>query len=118
VPSWLEGSLLEILRRNLSIGPRAACQILWLCPTGHRPDRIGTFGNRFDDPDATYRVLNVSSQLGCFVETLARFRIDPRLVAELAAIEGGDDQVPPGEVPLEWIGKRMMGVATVDAIRE
>jgi hypothetical protein len=35
----------------------------------------GTFGNRFDDPDATYRVLYASSQrLGCFVETLARFQ--------------------------------------------
>jgi len=45
----------------------------------------GTFGNRFDDPDATYRVLYASSQkLGCFLETLAPFRLDPKVMAELA----------------------------------
>ena len=75
----------------------------------------GTFGNRFDDPDATYRVLYASSQrLGCFVETLARFRIDPALLAELAQIEGADDYCPLGEVPMAWIEKRIMGVATTD----
>jgi hypothetical protein len=75
----------------------------------------GTFGNRFDDPDATYRVLYASSQrLGCFVETLARFRIDPKLQAELAQIEGADDYCPLGEVPVEWLGKRIMGLATTD----
>lgn len=73
----------------------------------------GTFGNRFDDPDATYRVLYASSQkLGCFLETLARFRVDPKLFAELAEIKGTDDYLPLGEVPIEWIEKRMMGTAT------
>src|SRR6266508_4565383 len=95
VPSWLERSSREILRRNLSAGPD------------------GTFGNRFDDPDATYRVLSASSQrLGCFLETLARFRIDPKLAAELADIEGEDDHFPLGEVPVEWLQKRILGVAT------
>ena len=75
----------------------------------------GTFGNRFDDPDATYRVLYASSQrLGCFVETLARVRIDPTLLAELAHIEGEDDYCPFGEVPIEWVEKRIMGRATTD----
>jgi hypothetical protein len=60
-----------------------------------------------------YRVLYASSQrLGCFLETLARFRIDLKLLAELAEIEGEDDYCPLGEVPLEWMEKRMMGVAT------
>ncbi len=39
----------------------------------------GTFGNRYDDPDASYRVLYASSQrIGAFLETLARFRPGPR----------------------------------------
>ncbi len=60
-----------------------------------------------------YRVLYASSQrLGCFLETLGRFRVDPKLLAELAEIEGEDDYCPLGEVPLEWVEKRMMGVAT------
>jgi len=75
----------------------------------------GTFGNRFDDPDATYRVLYASSQrLGCFLETLARFRVDPKLLTELAEIAGEDDGWPLGEVPLEWTGKRVMGGATAN----
>jgi len=73
----------------------------------------GTFGNRFDDPDATYRVLYASSQrLGCFLETLARFHVDPKLLTELAEIAGEDDFWPPGEVPSEWADKRLMGTAT------
>ncbi len=73
----------------------------------------GTFGNRFDDPDATYRVLYASSQrLGCFLETLARFRIDPKLAAELAQIEGEDDLFSLGEIPVEWLQRRVLGVAT------
>jgi hypothetical protein len=42
----------------------------------------------------------------------SRFRVDPKLVGELAEIEGEDDYCPLGEVPLEWMEKRMMGVAT------
>jgi len=60
-----------------------------------------------------YRVLYASSQrLGCFLETLARFRVDVKLLAELTEIDGEDDYCPIGEVPLEWTEKRMMGVAT------
>ena len=60
-----------------------------------------------------YRVLYGSSQrLGCFLESLGRFRVDPKLLAELAEIEGEDDYFPLGEVPLEWVEKRSMGLAT------
>jgi RES domain len=45
------------------------------------------------------------------VETLARFRVDPTLAAELVAIEGDDDFYPLGEVPLEWFSSRTIGVA-------
>ena len=77
----------------------------------------GTFGGRFDDPEAQYRVLYASSQrLGCFLETLARFRPDLTLIAELAAIGGEDDFVPPGTVPPEWMEERRMGVARVEAV--
>ncbi len=74
----------------------------------------GTFGNRFDDPDSTYRVLYASSQrLGCFLETLARFRPDPKLAAELAAIAGDDDFRPLGSIPASWLTKRRIGTAVV-----
>jgi hypothetical protein len=87
----------------------------WAAPDWASAGPDGTFGNRFDDPDATYRVLYASSQrLGCFVETLARFRIDPTLLAELAQIEGADDYCPLGEVPIEWVEKRILGRATTD----
>ncbi len=87
----------------------------WAAPDWASAGPDGTFGNRFDDPDATYRVLYASSQrLGCFLETLARFRIDPKLLAELAEIEGEDDHFPLGEVPVEWVEKRIMGVATAN----
>lgn len=74
----------------------------------------GTFGNRFDDSRGMYRVLYASSQrLGCFLETLARFRTDPRLLAELSEIEGEDDFYPLGTVPLDWVSIRIMGTARV-----
>jgi hypothetical protein len=85
----------------------------WSVPDWASAGPDGTFGNRFDDPEGMYRVLYASSQrLGCFLETLARFRVDLKLLAELAQIKGEDDYCPLGEVPLEWIEKRMMGVAT------
>jgi hypothetical protein len=87
----------------------------WAMPDWASAGPDGTFGNRFDDPDATYRVLYASSQrLGCFLETLARFRVDPKLLTELAEIAGEDDYWPLGEVPLEWAGKRVMGAATAN----
>jgi len=59
-----------------------------------------------------YRVLYASSQkLGCYLETLARFRVDITLYAELAAIEGQDDFVPLGQVPIQWVEKRILGFA-------
>jgi hypothetical protein len=85
----------------------------WSAPDWASAGTDGTFGNRFDDPEGMYRVLYASSQrVGCFLETLARFRVDLKLLAELAEIEGEDDYYPLGEVPLEWIERRIMGVAT------
>jgi hypothetical protein len=74
----------------------------------------GTFGNRFDDPKGNYRVLYAATQrVSCIVETLARFRPDLSLIAELQAIAGEDDYVPLGTVPSDWCEPRMMGEATV-----
>lgn len=85
----------------------------WSVPDWATAGPDGTFGNRFDDPEGMYRVLYASSQrLGCFLETLGRFRVDAKLLRELAEIEGENDFCPLGEVPLEWTDKRMMGVAT------
>ena len=85
----------------------------WSVPDWALAGSDGTFGNRFDDPEGIYRVLYACSQrLGCFLETLARFRVDLKLLTELAEIDGEDDYFPLGEVPLEWVERRMMGVAT------
>ena len=69
----------------------------------------GTFGNRYDDAESRYRVLYASSQrLGCYLETLARFRPDPTLATELNQIEGENDFYPLGQVPAEWFGARLL----------
>lgn len=83
-----------------------------------RPD--GTFGNRWDDPQGLYRVMYACSQrLGTFVETLARFRPDPVVVAGLEDIsdedppEGSPEQIvmSPGQVPRSWLQNRRVGRA-------
>jgi hypothetical protein len=86
----------------------------WSPPDWSRAQPDGTFGNRFDDPQGNYRVLYAATQrVSCFVETLARFRPDLSLIAELQAIAGEDDFVPLGTVPSNWCEPRMMGEATV-----
>ena len=79
-----------------------------------REDR--TFGNRFDDPMGVYRVLYASSQrLGCFIETLARFRVDVSFVADLALMENGEDDFTAfGTVRRAWIKERCIGSANVE----
>ena len=75
----------------------------------------GTFSNRFDDPEGYYRVLYAASQrLACFMETLARYRPDLELIAELDEIEGPNDFLPLGTVPRDWLEKRLMGSAAVE----
>ena len=87
----------------------------WEAPDWSRANPDGTFGNRFDDPEGYYRVLYASSQkLSCFLETLARYRPDLSLLAELRGIEGEDDFVPLGTVPSEWRDERLLGTAAVE----
>ena len=89
----------------------------WQPPEWFLAHSDGTFGNRFDDPEGYYRVLYASSQrLACFVETLARFRPDLSLLAELDAIEGEDDFVALGTLPRDWLAVRTMGSAEIDGV--
>jgi hypothetical protein len=89
----------------------------WASPDWAYAGDDGTFGNRFDDPRGTYRVLYASSsRLGCFIETLVRFRIDVALQAALAEISGPDDHVPLGVVPREWRYGRAMGTANAAGV--
>ena len=83
----------------------------WAWPDWSTQGPDGTFGNRYDDLEASYRVLYAASQrVGAFVETLARFRPDLEVLAELEQIEGDDE--PPAGVPRTWLGTRMVGEAT------
>jgi hypothetical protein len=87
----------------------------WQPPDWAHAHSDGTFGNRFDDPQAYYRVIYASSQrLGCFLETLARFRPDLTLLAEFAQIEGDDDFTPLATVPATWLPTRLIGSAQAD----
>jgi hypothetical protein len=54
----------------------------WAWPDWAYAGEDGTFGNRYDDPLSEYRALYASSQrLGTLIETLARFRPDPAIIA-------------------------------------
>ena len=87
----------------------------WSWPDWAYAGPEGTFGNRWDDPAGIYRVLYACSQrVGAFVETLARFRPDLEVLAELAAIDGSNDDPAPGVVPRAWLNNRASGQAAVE----
>jgi hypothetical protein len=86
----------------------------WAWPDWSYAGLDGTFGNRWDDPLGSYRVLYASTRrVGAFVETLARFRPDIQVVAALEAIEGDEDAPSPGVVPRRWLQGRRMGETAV-----
>jgi len=85
----------------------------WAWPDWSYAGPDGTFGNRYDDPGTSYRVLYASSQrIGAFLETLARFRPDLEVLAELERIDG-DDESPPA-VTRAWLDNRLLGEAKVE----
>lgn len=85
----------------------------WAWPDWSYAAPDATFGNRYDDPEGSYRVLYACSQrLGAFLETLARFRPDLEVLAELDRIEGEDE--PPAAVARSWVDARVIGEATVE----
>jgi hypothetical protein len=87
----------------------------WQPPAWTLCDDDSTFGNRFDDFNGRFRVLYASSsRLGCFIETLSRFRRAPEplgLQQALGEITGPDDHLPLAHVPASWLSKRLMGTA-------
>ena len=96
----------EVFRRGRRPDP-------WAWPDWAYAQGDRTFGNRYDDPQGTYRVLYASTQrVATFVECLASDRPDVDLVAELQEIVGddGDNEPPPsGVVPADWVNQRCVG---------
>jgi hypothetical protein len=93
----------------------------WAWPPWAYAGEDGTVGKRFADPAREYRVLYASSpRLGAFVETLARYRTDPAIVAQYEEIEiepEDSDRYPtiaPGVVPADWCSSRTIGRAKHD----
>ncbi|MGB7980260.1 MAG: RES family NAD+ phosphorylase [Candidatus Nanopelagicales bacterium] len=67
-------------------------------------------GNRFDIPGAG--VLYAADTVrGCYVETLARFRPSPRILAEIAH---DGDYMNAGAIPAAWREDRVLAQITVD----
>ena len=84
----------------------------WAWPDWSQAGQDGTFGNRWDDPLGSYRVLYASTtRFGALIETLAPFRPDLEVVAGLREVEGGEEAVAAGTVPRDWFAHRLMGVA-------
>lgn len=84
----------------------------WAWPDWSNAGPDGTFGNRWDDPASSYRVLYASSQrLGAFVETLARLRPDLEVVAALGEIDGEEEDMRVGALPRRWLYGRRIGDA-------
>lgn len=74
----------------------------------------GTFGGRWDDPNGRFRTIYAgSSLLGCLLEVLAGFRVDPTVAAALADIDEDivDLSACPtavaGEVDPQWLATRL-----------
>jgi hypothetical protein len=92
----------------------------WAFPSWSFAGDDGTFGNRYDDPAGRYRVLYASSRRrGAFLETLARFRPDPAVLAALQdiapdAADSADERpaAVAGVVPIAWLERRCIGAAT------
>lgn len=89
----------------------------WAWPDWSQATADGTFGNRWDDPEGTYRVLYASSsRLGALIETLARFRPDLVVVAGLDEIDGGGAPIAAGTVPDEWLAHGLLAVAELTGV--
>ncbi len=85
----------------------------WHPPDWAYANENGTFGNRFDDFEGYFRVLYAaSSRLGCFIETLARFRKAP-VDRDFDLSDSGADHIAPGTVPASWLRNRCLGRATI-----
>ncbi len=87
-----------------------------LCRIGYLPDPLAwpplkyVGSGRFDDPMRAFRTLYASEQrLGCFVESLARYRPSPRALVELRKVTGAPDPSLLPVVPSDWWVRRCVG---------
>jgi RES domain-containing protein len=86
----------------------------WAWPDWAYAGLDGTFGNRWDDPLGSYRVLYASTRrVGAFVETLSRFRPDLSVVAAVESVKGDESSPSVGVVPRQWLEGRRIGETTV-----
>ena len=73
------------------------------------------FEQRFDDPEQKYLVLYASSQrVGCFIECLAYFRVDPDKPGFAELQDKFGNSFPEGAVPPKWCLNRHIQSAKVD----
>lgn len=87
----------------------------WVWPAWSHAGPDGTFGNRYDDPQGSYRVLYASSSpVGAYMESLARFRVDLSVIAGLAAVDGAEEIPMAGLLPRRWVQSRVLGEASAD----
>lgn len=91
----------------------------WAWPDWTYAGDLGTFDNRYDDPQGEYRALYASSErLAPFLETLARFRADPAILSIDITEDPRDADFPtlsPGTVPVDWLNARELGTARCEA---
>lgn len=79
------------------------------------PDRRYIGGSRFDDPLSQFRVLYLAERRsGCFVESLASFRPDVHLLAQLRMVAGAPGPLPGAVVPADWYSRRLVGCLRVE----
>ncbi len=79
-------------------------------------ERAGS--GRFDDPRREFRTLYVAEQrVGCFVETLARFRPDLEFLASRANIPDSEEPAAQGSprIPEAWCEQHLVGRLTLRA---
>lgn len=95
----------------------------WAWTPWQYADDTGRFPGRWDDPRGTFRTSYAGRDLlACLLEVLARFRPDPLLAAELAAVVEDDQDArqhptqPPGTVPASWLTPREASSATLSGV--
>lgn len=66
-------------------------------------------GNRFDSYNGDYGTLYFGSTVEvCFVETLGRFRPDPKLAALVGSDWQSNHMMGPGNIPADWRSSRVI----------
>ena len=74
------------------------------------PSRQYIGDGRFDDPARQFRTIYASQQRrSCFLEVLASFRPDPKLLARLQAVTDTDEPIYSPVVPSAWRRTRRVG---------